>query len=407
MQLPNSFLTKLKPIVALGLLALLALVLILNAASTKTPPQSRQTKAAGTRSVDLSFAGEADLPLTASSVYSIAVKIDRNADGTTPKIASARITFAYPTPLLTFKEIIYNSAVGFKRSELGGDGIVTVDGTQSIAVVADAVRDSSGYLSSQPNSFLMATVSFTVNPGLTSGSTGSFIYKTADIAGENGSLTVDKTGANTQLNKTISAGGAGAGNMWLTIKLRLQGVVKPPKTATQLTFKVLVNRADNTSEAAFDSVNFTVDGAAAWTGKLSKALLPADDYYLIIKGPKHLARKICKNSPEDLSGQPYHCAGPAISLKAGDNSIDLSSIYLFAGDFAKQESDTSTKAVAGQDGLANSADYGVVAEIIDNTESVSADLKAMSDLNYDGFVDAQDYSLIYETWKNGFNQDEN
>jgi len=194
----NNSINKIKIIASLGFLFLFVAFLILGTVLNQKAPKSNITKAASENSVDISFVGNAQISAVAGTTYPIAIKIDRLP--TTQKIASARIVFEYPTNIFTYQSISYG--VGFNKSALGGDG---ASGNQ-VTVVADA-RDSAGNIPDQTTSFLMATINFTVNSNVVSGTSGTFSYKNADIAGENSALTVDKTSPNTQINKTVTVEG--------------------------------------------------------------------------------------------------------------------------------------------------------------------------------------------------------
>jgi hypothetical protein len=101
-----------------------------------------------------------------------------------------------------------------------------------------------------------------------------------------------------------------------------------------------------------------------------------------VKGPKHLQKKICDAAPSETSGGTYHCGEGKINLKAGDNDLNLSGILMLVGDLPENGT---------QNGIIDSYDTSYVRQ---HLQSTKADELAIADVNYDGVIDGQDYSLV-------------
>jgi len=119
-------------------------------------------------------------------------------------------------------------------------------------------------------------------------------------------------------------------------------------------------------------------GSAAWTG------IPlTGGYKIYIKGPKHLQKRICESAPKESAAGTYTCSKGAITLAAGTNTIDASGITLLVGDLPDEN--------GVQDGVANSYDVSLV---LNNLNKTDAGIIKRADLNFDGGITTQDYSLI-------------
>jgi hypothetical protein len=187
-----------------------------------------------------------------------------------------------------------------------------------------------------------------------------------------------------------SSGSAGLNNpngvdVTFNMKLKLHGVVNPPKSGSDR-MRVLVTIVDTAAtsglRAATTSAEFTATGSAIFSGSVTFTKVePKSTYYLLIKGPKHVQKKICSNSPTETSPGEYVCTN-LLTVTSGTNDINLSNIYLMAGDVPKQ------------DGVVNSVDFGNVRTRFGKADYPSLEI---ADLNFDGVVNTQDFSLIIQT----------
>ncbi|MEN9328343.1 MAG: hypothetical protein RI947_1151 [Candidatus Parcubacteria bacterium] len=168
------------------------------------------------------------------------------------------------------------------------------------------------------------------------------------------------------------------GNAKAAIALKFQGVVRKPVTSTPLTVKVTLVNQDTLAQFAQD-VTFNVNDQGIWSGNTAFNAPVGPHYYVLVKGPKHLQKKICVTSPTETAPGTYRCANGLIGLKNGDNTFDFGNIYLLVGD------------LPDQNGVVDSYD---ISFIRNNLGSTDAKNQLIGDLNYDGRVDSQDYSLV-------------
>lgn|SRR3989344_37898 len=165
----------------------------------------------------------------------------------------------------------------------------------------------------------------------------------------------------------------------LNLRLKFQGILSSPNQAQNLSVKVLVNSVSLSVNQTVAS-DFTVDANGIWSGRpVFDNVQPGSDYKVFIKGPKHLQKRICEGSPQETFPGTYNCENGALSLNYGENNLDFSNIFLLVGD------------VPVQDGVVNSYDISLIRNNIGSTDPA---VLALVDLNLDGIVDSQDYSLI-------------
>lgn len=165
----------------------------------------------------------------------------------------------------------------------------------------------------------------------------------------------------------------------LNMKIRLQGVLRKPAAGDSIPVSVsLVNYQDGITTQT-KSGTFSVDDNGIWSGSVAFTAPAATHYYLLVKGPKHLAKKICESTPRETSPGSYRCGEGKISLVKGNNALDFSNVYMLLGD------------LPDQDGVVDSYD---ISYIRNNLGNADANVTKIGDLNYDGRVDSQDYSLV-------------
>lgn len=181
------------------------------------------------------------------------------------------------------------------------------------------------------------------------------------------------------------------------LKIKLHGITKKPKDALN-NVMIKVSLVDTTvtsgKKTAISYGDFTAGDNGIWTGTVTFAKVePKTGYQLLIKGPKHVQKKVCTTSPTESYPGGYSCKSiDLLAVAAGANEFDLTGIYLMAGD------------VAPQDGIVNSIDLTAV-----KTKFGMPDMASLnkSDLNYDGSINSQDWSLILYTLQAINGTDEN
>ena len=176
-----------------------------------------------------------------------------------------------------------------------------------------------------------------------------------------------------------------AASVSLNLKIKFQGISKKPTTATPLT--VLVKLASGSFGTVSKLVAFTVNDSGEWSGKADFDAVPTGGGYRVyIKGPKHIQKKICDTSPTEDKGGMYHCSDGKIALSAGDNTLDFSKIILLAGDLPE--------AGGKQNGVVDAYDTTFIRTNLGITDAAKL---AIGDLNLDGIIDTQDYSMILQS----------
>ncbi len=173
----------------------------------------------------------------------------------------------------------------------------------------------------------------------------------------------------------------------LRMKVKLQGV-NPATLSSQynrLTFSVAIGGSTLSENTAYESSVFTSRGGGVYEGQFAfdpSIIVPGDDYKILVKGPKHLARRFCIASP--TGGFNYFCPAEAgkITLRQGLNTFDFSKVNLLAGDLPIDNV---------QDGVIDSSDLTIVRQYLG---SKLPDVIRVADVNFDGIVDTQDYILI-------------
>lgn len=166
----------------------------------------------------------------------------------------------------------------------------------------------------------------------------------------------------------------------LDIHLRLQGIVgKPVAAGSGISMKLSLISEDKSNSYEQD-VLFQPSDTGVLTGTMTlKSAYIGPLYKLLIKGPKHLQKRICEVRPNEAVGGTYRCTNGNIELKKGNNQIQLENIIILAGDIPEQDS------------VINAQDIVFIRQSLGSKNE--NDIRR-GDLNYDGIVDSQDYAMI-------------
>ncbi len=118
-----------------------------------------------------------------------------------------------------------------------------------------------------------------------------------------------------------------------------------------------------------------------WKGTLPIPSIAIEEQYRIrVKGTRHMSRIVCDTTPAETDEARYQCNSGGLRFQEGQNSIDATQIRLLAGDIPLNN---------GQDGVIDAVDTGKMLQAMQVRLPYNEDL----DLNFDGKVDTQDYSL--------------
>lgn len=197
---------------------------------------------------------------------------------------------------------------------------------------------------------------------------------------------VDLPGAST-INFDVNGGsgptvtGTAADNVKLKLKLKFQGVSSKPPTDVLSKMLVKFRLYDENTEVFADNDGsvFTADENGIWTGEADFNININHKFALLVKGPYHIQKKICNEVPTETDGGTYRCARGIMALTSGNNNLNLSGIITLVGD------------LPDQNGTVDSYDISLVRNCIGKTDGTCL---SNADVNRDGKVDTQDYSLI-------------
>lgn len=217
------------------------------------------------------------------------------------------------------------------------------------------------------------------------------IQVTGDVTG--GQYTVNKTNGAfnlvDQLTTTVTPGvtggvtppTGGSGNTTLNLQIRLQGVTTKP---TQDSIKVRVGLANVGMEPIYNTTQFIAGDGGIWSGSTAFNVPTGSTYIVYIKGPKHLQKKMCDSISTETTPGTYRCSTGKIALNTGTNNLNFSGIRQLVGDLPEQGTE-------GQNGIVDSFDLSFIRQ---NLGSKETNVLAIGDLNYDGIIDSQDFSLV-------------
>lgn len=169
----------------------------------------------------------------------------------------------------------------------------------------------------------------------------------------------------------------------VNLTMKFQGI-KSSRLSTKTMSGVKVQLAKGTGKTAQDSlpqfISVKVGTDGLWHGSVVfPNVKSTDTYAILIKGPKHLQKRICQNNPTEKTQGAYECVGGEIKLDAENKDITTSGITMMTGDIGLQDS------------ILNAYDLSFIQNTIQKTgKNVSAD----ADVNYDGKVNKIDYDLV-------------
>lgn len=290
---------------------------------------------------------------------------------------------------LKFKSIKYktgvvSSGIGDSDADAGAinkDGNILVVGedrtaagsTLSSANGAELVSITFTALNDKPNVVLFdESVIFSV--GSNGAITNPWTYK-VDGLSVNGGIIPSPTSANPTddqgpiLTKVI-----------LNLKLKFQGINKKPTVDELSSMKVrVILQKEGTKKGFEDTGTFSADDKGVWSGKVAFPIESVEGrWVLYVKGPQHIQKRVCDVTPKEDSIGLYHCGTGDIELAFNDNNLDFTGINFLVGDI-------------NQNGLVDAVD---IATVKNNLGKKDIETLIKADLNRDGVVNTQDFSLI-------------
>lgn len=166
----------------------------------------------------------------------------------------------------------------------------------------------------------------------------------------------------------------------INLRLKFQGIFqKPAQQYNKMNVRVGVFNP-YLSQTIYKTGAFVADENGDWWGSVTfPEISPGSSFTIFIKGPKHIQKKICDGKPTETLPGTYKCGDGNITLVTGDNNFVFTHIYQLVGD------------LPDQDGIVNSYDVSLVRN---NLNKADATTLTLADLNLDGVVNTQDYSLI-------------
>ncbi len=225
-----------------------------------------------------------------------------------------------------------------------------------------------------------------------SGSGGS-----GDSSGEGSSGTDDttKTGSGGETGETGATGETAS--VTLNLTLSFQGIKQAPASGENF-MDVLVTLAGGPQGQSIASTGtFAANSSGKWTGQVSfEGVTTGGGYRVMVKGPKHIQKKICDAAPSETSPGTYHCGDGDITINTGANIFDFSGVKLLVGDLPQQ------------DGIIDSYDIALIRNSFCTTDNpnvcTSSNILSKADLNLDGIIDTQDYSSLISSLSIGYDE---
>ena len=207
---------------------------------------------------------------------------------------------------------------------------------------------------------------------------GDLAFTSAKITGN---IPQDAYNVNTVMTAKYVVGDLQSqGNVKLNLKLKFQGIENKQPAEGLRSMLVKCGLGDGGLNApVYQNATFTSDASGIWSGSLNFNVPAGSGYKVLCKGPKHLQKKICDDSPKETFPGTYNCDRGQITLKNGENNLDFSGVYMRVGDLPPQN------------GIVNAYDLTLIIKLLDRSDDQSVNI---ADLNLDKNVGAIDQSLV-------------
>lgn len=287
---------------------------------------------------------------------------------------------------LAFKSIQYK--VGVVSTDLGNTTahIASVNSSGIVYIVGEDTT-ATGYTLGAANGAEITSITFTTLAATATTVTfsGSSFYSVNSDGTLFDTWTITPTNLDVNGGGTITPSPTPAGNVKLNLILKFQGINKKP--ADELNFikgKIegkIIGTNEGFASGPDGNLLVTSDDSGVWSGTVGIDLPQSSlgkKFTLFIKGRRHIQKKICDAVPTENPPGTYRCSVGNITLVAGDNNLDFSGILLLVGDL-------------DQNSIVDSVDFSLVKNCLGKSDTVCV---SSSDLNLDGIVNTQDFSMI-------------
>jgi len=174
-----------------------------------------------------------------------------------------------------------------------------------------------------------------------------------------------------------------SGSVSLKLSLKLQGINHTPSATNKIKVKLKLTNGSSKQELSEVELISSSENNGVFSATVDfKQITPGPGFNLFVKAPKHIQKRYCVATPS--GGITYRCSkDEQIIITDGLNTLDLTGAPLLSGDLPLP-----------QDGILNSRDVVGLKNCIGKTD---ATCKNNGDLNYDGAVNGNDFSLLVES----------
>lgn len=229
----------------------------------------------------------------------------------------------------------------------------------------------------------IALTNIMVGATTSNSSVGSSSTTTSTNTGS--TTTSTNVGSTTTNTSTTTTSQTATGNIQLTLNLKFQGISGKPANNADIPVNVrLANGPNHIGPTGNNIVLFHYTQNGIYQGTASFNVPAGAGYRVLLKGAKHVQKKICDPTPSESQPGIYSCTTDgAITLQDGTNTLDFTGVYMLTGDLNLPGS--------GQDGVVDSSDISFIRQHLGSTAKADLDV---ADLNQDGVINQIDMGLV-------------
>ncbi len=324
-----------------------------------------------------------NITVSKNNDFSFSLKIKANSGSFA--LRGYAIDFTYDKTKIQLKKIEYK--IGVPSPELGATdndiSNINSSGSGFFRIVGEVDSPTGQIVDTNQLEIAKLTFNFSGDSGTTIKTLSRFYTINSDnslkenIINDPKNININGGGEIISPPIALSPGVSPKGNTILSLKLKFQGITKKPSINDVMNVKVKISGC-NLSSPKETIGSFKADDNGVWSGSVGFDLTSCANYILYIKGPHHLQKKICDSSPSESSFGTYRCSQGGLNIKTGENNFDFSKILLLVGDL-------------DQNGITDSVDISIIRNNLGKTDQ---SILSKADLNHDGRIDTQDFSLV-------------